>query len=86
MNCEIANNDNNDKGSRVNGGVVPFLDGLNGVLDWSPHTQHRVKRNAKPLHGEDRPCVVKSHILLEVTPLQAEHGGSRGENPEKKST
>ena len=50
---------------------------FSGVLDWSPHTQHHVKRNiwsikSRPLSlsmCEDRPCVVKSHILLEVTLL-----------------
>ena len=50
---------------------------FSGVLDWSPHTQHHVKRNiwsikSRPLSlsmCEDRPCVVKSHILLELTLL-----------------
>ena len=49
-----------------------------GALDWSPDNQHHVKRQTQPLHDEDRPCVVKSHILLEVTLCQAEHGGSKG--------
>ena len=49
---------------------------FSGALDWSPDIQH---------HGEDRPCVVKSHILHEVTLCQAEHVGSRGVNLDYKS-
>ena len=56
-----------------------------GALDWSPDIQHHVKCQTLPLHDEDRPCVVKSHILHEVTLCQAEHGGSRGVNPDYKS-
>jgi len=50
-----------------------------GVLDWSPCTQHYVKRFLAPFAVlqyaaslsivNDRLCVVKSHILLEVTLL-----------------
>ena len=56
-----------------------------GALDWSPDNQHHVKRLTQPFHGEERPCVVKSYIILEVTLCQAEHGGSKGVNPDYKS-
>ena len=56
-----------------------------GALDWSPDNQHHVKRQIQPLHGEDRPCVAKSHILLEVTLCQAEYGESKGVNSDYKS-
>ena len=59
----------------ISGGVVPFLEGLL----WhprlvSPHlapceVQHMITQELVTCVN-DRPCVVKSHILLEVTPLR----------------
>ena len=64
----------------ITGGVAPFLDGLL----WrprlvSPHPAS-CEANTEPLHVEDRPCVVKSHTLLEVILWKAIHGGSKGVN------
>jgi hypothetical protein len=41
--------------------------------------------NIQPHYAQDRPCVMKSHILQEVAlfNILAEHGGSRGVNLEK---
>jgi hypothetical protein len=41
----------------------------------------------QPLYAQDRPCVMKSHILQEVAlfNILAEHGGSRAVILEKKS-
>ena len=48
-------------------------------------SQLQLMRNTKPLGAEDRPCVVKNHILHEVRLFCTEHGGSRGVNLEQKS-
>ena len=45
-------------------------------------SQLHLMRNTKPLGAEDRPCVVKNHILHEVRLFCTEHGGSRGVNLE----
>jgi hypothetical protein len=46
-----------------------------------------IDANIRPLYAQDRPCVMKSHILQEAAlfNILAEHGGSRVVNLEKKS-
>jgi hypothetical protein len=67
------NNNNNNKGLR----------GWDEVVVCT-HPRG-IDANIQPLYAQDRPFVMKGHILQEVAlfNILAEHGGSRGVNLEK---
>jgi hypothetical protein len=73
-----TNNNNNNNNNK----------GLRGWDEVVVCTHPRgIDASIQPLYAQDRPCVMKSHILQEIAlfNILAEHGGSRGVNLEKKS-
>jgi hypothetical protein len=74
------NNDDDDKKKKKKG--------IRGWDEVAVGTSPRgIDANIQPLYAQDRPCMMKSHILQEVTlfNILTEHCGSRGVNLEKKS-